>query len=79
MKSAWNGKDDLKIFHRQEVFTLFLDPLSLLEALAFRAVSISARVVHILRMTAMIALMDMSTENRSTADDDIPYCLCLFG
>ena len=79
MKSAWDSKDDMKIFHRQEVLASSLNPFGLVETLAFWAVSIAAGVVQILHMTAMVALLDMPTESRSTAIDDIPYRLCLFG
>jgi len=55
----------MEIGDRQEIFTTGFDPLLFPEELAFRAMSVPTGVIGYHQMTAVVALIDMTSQKSS--------------
>ncbi len=62
MERVWKSKNSMVIGYRQEIFDSGPDPLLLGNTLAFGAVPVSAGVKIGLRVSAVVASVDMITE-----------------
>jgi hypothetical protein len=60
------------VFDGQQVLLLSLEPSSLIQALAFGAMAIPARVVGDLLVSTAIALLDMASQGGGAAVEDGP-------
>ena len=84
MRQEWmermrQSKNSVIVGHREEIFDSGLNPLLLSNALAFGAVSVPAGIELWLRMTAVVASVDMITEFGCAAAFDGIHHFVLFG
>jgi hypothetical protein len=68
-----HGKDDVKVFDRQQFGLPAFEPLCALRPLAFGAVAVPAGVVSVSGGVAAVAFFEVATERRRTADLDGPH------
>ena len=70
IKFRGEGEDHMEIRNGEEVLTAGLDPFFFPQGLAFGAVTVPAGVIRYFYMTAVVALIPMAAQNRSSADLD---------